>query len=39
VIGANGTVVSDNTISTAQIFFAWDLSEQIDRTSNVDGEF
>ncbi|CZR61636.1 probable protocatechuate 3,4-dioxygenase beta subunit [Phialocephala subalpina] len=29
VIGANGTVVSDNTISTGQIFFAEDLSEQI----------
>ncbi|KAH6665022.1 dioxygenase [Halenospora varia] len=29
VVGSNGTVVSDNTISTGQIFFAEDLSEQI----------
>jgi protocatechuate 3,4-dioxygenase beta subunit len=29
VIGENGTVVSDNTISTGQIFFGEDLSKQI----------
>ncbi|KUJ19056.1 protocatechuate 3 [Mollisia scopiformis] len=29
VVGINGTIVSDETISTGQIFFAEDLSEQI----------
>lgn len=49
VIGKNGTVVSDNTISTGQLFFAEDLSQQImalapysqhteiNRTTNVIG--
>ena len=29
IIGSNGTMVSDNTISTAPLFFAEDLSAQI----------
>ncbi|KAL3427937.1 hypothetical protein PVAG01_01446 [Phlyctema vagabunda] len=29
VVGVNGTIISDNTISTGQLFFAEDLSEQI----------
>jgi len=29
VVGVNGTIVSDETISTGQIFFDEDLSEQI----------
>lgn len=29
VVGTNGTIISDNTINTAQLFFAEDLSAQI----------